>query len=386
MVCVMDGASSNPSRARSASIPLRTLGPRPPSNTNSKARRFSSLRSTKEPYTLGKTPTVGQWIKLTWLDILTMLIVGALVFPTYYYALPLGTRVFPLDTHNYHDDPASAINPNLLYPLRPQTVNNWVIALVAISVPIIVILLMQFRLRSFWDLNNGLLGFAYALLASAAFQGTTKAFVGGLRPNFYDVCQANPAHAMGQGNKTGWNGIGSRGDMWSKDVCTTADGSKLRNAMQAFPSGHSTTMVASMLYLSLYLNAKLKVFADYHTPLWKLIVILIPLLGAVLLCGTLIIDNTHSWYDIAAGATIGALVALAAFRMVYAGVFDWRVNHIPLCRNVPFNGRPRPDLVATGRAGWRETVEGDGGNAMRTPSAGGHGHEVEDGDQGRDAL
>lgn len=255
-------------------------------------------------------------------------------------------------------------------------VSNWLIAIVAIAFPTLVILLMQLRIRSFWDLNNALLGFGYALLASAVFQGTTKAFVGGLRPNFYDVCQPNIQHAKNGGNKTGLNGIGFRKDMWSKDVCTTPKAANLRNAMQAFPSGHSTTMVAAMVFLCLYLNAKLKVFANYHTPLWKLIALVVPLLGAVLLCGTLIIDNTHSWYDVAGGATIGAAAAFAAFRMVYPSVFDWRVNHIPLHRNLPFDdhdGHPRPELVATSRAGWRSPAKEH--DTTAAPNAGSDGVE-----------
>ncbi|KAI2631591.1 phosphatidic acid phosphatase type 2/haloperoxidase [Xylaria nigripes] len=260
-------------------------------------------------------------------------------------------------------------------------VGSWLIALIAIAFPTVVILLMQIRVRSFWDLNNGLLGFFYALLTSSAFQATIKAFVGGLRPNFYDICQPDSAHATGNGNRTGLNGIGFRRDMWTKDVCTTKNEDRLRDAMQSFPSGHSTTMVAAMLYLSLYLNAKLKIFANYHTPLWKLIALVLPLLGAVLLCGTLIIDNTHNWYDIAGGATIGALMALASFRMVYASVFDWRFNHIPLNRNVPFDGSSRTDLVATTRAGWQSSekdvddalvpgpgFDGDGGENGIVPS------------------
>ncbi|KAJ8128099.1 hypothetical protein O1611_g5533 [Lasiodiplodia mahajangana] len=232
-------------------------------------------------------------------------------------------------------------------------VSNWLIAIIAIAFPTIVILLIQIRIRSFWDLNNALLGFTYALLTSAACQGATKALVGGLRPNFYDVCQPDVEHAKDEGNKTLLNGIGFRRDMWTTDVCTTTDVRELRNAMQSFPSGHSTTMVAAMLYLCLYLNAKLKVFANYHTPLWKLITLVVPLIGAAMLCGTLIIDNTHNWYDVAGGVTIGTLAAFAAFRMVYPSIFDWRINHIPLSRNVPFEAYPRPDLVVTSRAGWR---------------------------------
>ncbi|KAI1427548.1 PAP2 superfamily-domain-containing protein [Xylaria sp. FL1777] len=307
----------------------------------------------------------------------------------YYLAHPIGIRVFPLDvrldgTNSTTGTTTSVIPPSFAYPARPQMVSNWLIAIIAIAFPTVVMLLMQIWIRNFWDLNNGLLGFCYSLLTSAAFQSTVKAFVGGLRPNFYDVCKPDSEWARNHGNKSGLNGIGFRRDMWTKDVCTITDTAKLRNAMQGFPSGHSTTMVAAMVYISLYLNAKLKVLANYHTPLWKLIVLVVPILGAVLLCGTVIIDNTHNWYDIIGGATIGTLASFASFRMVYPSIFNWRINHIPLNRNTPFDWQSRQDLVVTTRAGWRsqlmekdttsahdsrqDGLEGDNGTGSSTPS------------------
>ncbi|KAI0467818.1 PAP2 superfamily-domain-containing protein [Xylaria cf. heliscus] len=372
----MDQRPSNPDPARSSNS-LTAANPRPQSNANSKARRLSSICSTRDSYVVEKRPTFGQWVKVTWLDILTICAVGALAFPVYYYSKPLGTRMFPLDVRmDISSTPTSIsdIPPSFAYPARPQKVSNWLIAIVAIASPIVVILLMQLRIRSFWDLNNALMGFFYAVLTSSAFQAITKAYVGGFRPNFYDVCQPDIDHAKGKGNKTGLNGIGFRRDMWTSDVCTTANAGKLRNAMQGFPSGHTTTMTAAMVYLCLYLNAKLKVFANYHTPLWKLIAFVLPLLGTVLLCGTLIIDNTHSWYDIAGGATIGTFMSFAAFRMVYPSIFDWRINHIPLNRNEPFDGCPKPDFVATTRAGWRSPMRE---NNTPTPNSSHEGLEVE---------
>ncbi|KAI8946612.1 PAP2 superfamily-domain-containing protein [Xylaria longipes] len=376
----MDQRPSNPDPARSSNISNATTSSKPQSNANSKTRRLSSICTTRDPYVVEKRPTFGQWIKVTWLDILTIFMVGAVAFPVYYYSRPLGIRVFPLDVQMNEisaSSSTSVIPPNFAYPARPQTVSNWLIAIVAIASPIAVILLMQLRIRSFWDLNNALIGLFYAMLISSAFQAITKAYIGGFRPNFYDVCQPDSDHAKGKGNKTGLNGIGFRRDMWTSDVCTTTDTLRLRNAMQGFPSGHTTTMVAAMVYLCLYLNAKLKVFANYHTPLWKLIALVLPLLGAVLLCGTLIIDHTHSWYDVAGGATIGALMSFAAFRMVYPSIFDWRVNHIPLNRNVPFDGCPRPDFVATSRAGWRSPIREN--NNKATPSLSHEGLEADNG-------
>src|SRR5690349_18500488 len=52
-------------------------------------------------------------------------------------------------------------------------------------------------------------------------------------------------------------------------------------------------------FLSTYLNAKLKVLSNYHPAMWGLIVIYTPVLGAVLIGGTLTIDDsttgTMSW-------------------------------------------------------------------------------------------
>ena len=85
-----------------------------------------------------------------------------------------------------------------------------------------------------------------------------------------------------------------------------------------------------------YLNAKLKVFSNHHPAFWKLLALYAPLLGAFLITGALTIDEFHNWYDCLAGAVIGSVMATSAYRMVYASIFDFRVNHIPLTRHTPF--------------------------------------------------
>ena len=49
------------------------------------------------------------------------------------------------------------------------------------------------------------------------------------------------------------------------------------------------------------------------------------------------IDEYHNWYDCLAGAIIGAVMATSAYRMVYASIWDFRFNHIPLTRHTPFS-------------------------------------------------
>ena len=134
---------------------------------------------------------------------------------------------------------------------------------------------------------------------------------------------------------------------------------KIDDSLESFPSSHSTAAFAGFIYLFLYLNAKLKIFANYHPSYWMLIPVYAPVLGATLIAGALTIDEFHNWYDVVAGAIIGTAMALSAYRMVYASVWDFRFNHVPVARDVGFGyGVAQKgyegfrEAVATRKAGW----------------------------------
>jgi hypothetical protein len=93
--------------------------------------------------------------------------------------------------------------------------------------------------------------------------------------------------------------------------------------------------------------------------MWKIIALYAPILGAVLISGALTIDEFHNWYDVVAGGIIGSVMAISSYRMVYASVWDFRFNHIPLTRHTPFaygGGAPGAggfeSAVWTHQAGW----------------------------------
>lgn len=93
--------------------------------------------------------------------------------------------------------------------------------------------------------------------------------------------------------------------------------------------------------------------------MWKIIVTYAPVLGAFLITGSLTIDEYHNWYDCLAGAVIGSVMAISAYRMVYASVWDFRFNHIPLTRHTPFSfgagaagAGGFETAVFTRKAGW----------------------------------
>ncbi len=246
--------------------------------------------------------------------------------------------------------------PEFAYPYRDQIFTPWLDAFIAAAIPIVVILLAQIRIRSFWDVNNGIIGLIYALLTSSTFQVFIKWIVGGLRPHFYDVCKPDLSLVLAQDqfSATDQGGVGYQDYMFTAEVCTGPTNS-VWNALESFPSGHATTIFAGMVFLYLYLNAKLKVFSNYHPAMWKLVILYMPILGACLIAGTLTVDRSHNWYDIIAGAIIGIVFAFSAYRMVYAAIWDYRMNHIPLNRGLAFiwsEGCEGSDLVFTEKVGW----------------------------------
>lgn len=158
------------------------------------------------------------------------------------------------------------------------------------------------------------IGLLYSLIVAAVFQVFLKWLIGGLRPHFLAVCKPVAPLTSTQ------IGTGFRQIMYDRSVCT-GDENQINDSLESFPSGHTTAAFAGFVYLSLYLNAKLKVFSNYHPAMWKLIAIWAPILGAVLIGGALTIDEFHNWYDVVAGAIIGTVMAFSAYRMTYASVW-----------------------------------------------------------------
>lgn len=224
----------------------------------------------------------------------------------------------------------------MAYPNRQWIISPALSGVISAVIPICIILLAQLRIRSFWDANNAILGLLYSLILGSLFQVILKQLIGGFRPYFLSVCQPDLSRAQTH-NTTGLNAVGFRQIMYTADVCTNPDAAELKTAMTSFPSGHATTAFAGYVFLFLWMNAKLKVWANFQASFYWLALLLAPLLGAALMACALTIDQAHNWYDILAGSLLGTMVAFMSYRVCYAAVWDWRYNHVPLTRNSPFD-------------------------------------------------
>ncbi|KAJ3044713.1 hypothetical protein HDV00_001117 [Rhizophlyctis rosea] len=300
----------------------------------------NSTATLPQPATQGRPArryTVGAYLKAYWHDYLSLALMGALGL-VIYSLRPAPTRNFPL---TFSD--GEVIYPQFAYPLRQNIIPIWLAAFLAFIFGFLTILLMQIRVRSFHDFNSGFLGLLYSLVTAAVFQVFLKWLIGGLRPHFLAVCQPRIDFPAG----TGYKQI-----MVDRSVCT-GDDKRINDALESFPSGHSTAAFAGLVYMALYLNAKLKIFSNYHPSYPKFVLFFAPILGATLIASSLTIDEYHNWYDCLAGAIIGTMMAFAAFRFVYAGIWDWRVNHIPLVRNPEWEAE-ETRAYATRSHSWRD--------------------------------
>jgi membrane-associated phospholipid phosphatase len=253
------------------------------------------------------------------MDYLLMAILGGVALGVHSLG-PASNRVFPV----YFRD-GEVVYPEFSYPLQKNIIPTWLSGLLAFLIPFIFIMLMQIRVRSFNDVNTATMGLTFSILSGAVFQVFIKWLIGGLRPHFFAVCKPN-INATNVGTGTGFDGL-----LFDRSICT-GDEKEINNALESMPSGHSTAAFASLVYCSLYLNGKLKIFANYRPQYWKFVLFYTPLLGAVLISASLTVDHYHHWYDILAGAIIGTMFAFGSYRFQYASIWDFRFNHIPLPR------------------------------------------------------
>lgn len=258
---------------------------------------------------------------------------------------PVRVREFAV---NFQD--GDVINPQYAFPHCHYILPLWAAVVIAIFAPIAHILVMQYRVKSFWDVNNAIFGLMYSIVMASFVQVFMKWLIGGLAPNFLEICQ--PKFPLGTPAGRGFRQI-----IHNSSICTNKNGPEIARALESFPSGGATVVFAGLIFLYLYLNAKLKVFANYHPQMWKLFLLYLPVLGAILIAGQYTLDKHHHWYDVFVGAAIGTVFAISAYRMVYASVWDFRFNHIPLNRTMPIEyGSPSMELTNTAfttDAGWK---------------------------------
>uniref|UniRef100_M3YFF4 Phospholipid phosphatase 2 n=2 Tax=Mustela putorius furo TaxID=9669 RepID=M3YFF4_MUSPF len=202
---------------------------------------------------------------------------------------------------------------SIQYPYRPDTITHGLMAGVTITATVIVVsageayLVYTDRLHSHSDFNTyvaaiyKVLGtFLFGAAVSQSLTDLAKYTVGRLRPNFLAVCDPD------------WSRVNCSVYVQAEKVCRGSP-ANITESRLSFYSGHSSFGMYCMLFLALYVQARL---------CWKWARLLRPtvqffLLAFALYVGyTRVSDHKHHWSDVLAGLLQGALVAGLTVRYV----------------------------------------------------------------------
>nr|QFF91270.1 phospholipid phosphatase 1 isoform 2 [Potamotrygon motoro] len=220
--------------------------------------------------------------------------------------MPLGVlnvaKIKPYQRGFYCDD------ETISYPFRNSTVTSTVLYSVGFTLPISAIIIGEIcsvhwnQLRSDSFIGNSYLATVYKavgtfLFGAAASQSLTdiaKYSIGRLRPHFLDVCQP----------------------IWAEFNCTTGyitkftcqgDKELANEARLSFFSGHSSFSMYCMMFLALYLQARM--VGDWSR-------LLRPTLQFGLIATSVYVglsrvsDYKHHWSDVLTGLIEGAIAAI----------------------------------------------------------------------------
>lgn len=119
--------------------------------------------------------------------------------------------------------------------------------------------------RKLWELHVGWLGLALALVSAWFFTEGMKNMFGKPRPDMLSRCEPDIENAA-KYIVGGYTGQGSLGRLYSADICQQTDSHKLDDGFRSYPSGHSSSAAAGLIYTSLFLASKFAVTIPFVVP------------------------------------------------------------------------------------------------------------------------
>ncbi|XP_070267846.1 phospholipid phosphatase 1 isoform X1 [Myotis yumanensis] len=207
---------------------------------------------------------------------------------------------------------------SIQYPYRDSTVTSTMLTVLGLGLPISSMVIGEALcvycnlLHSNSFVRNNYVATIYKavgtfLFGAAASQSLTdiaKYSIGRLRPHFLDVCDPD------------WSKINCSSDGYIENYVCRGNPQKVKEGRLSFYSGHSSFSMYCMLFLALYLQARMR--ADWAR-------LLRPTLQFGLVATSIYVglsrvsDYKHHWSDVLTGLIQGALVAVLV--VVYVSDF-----------------------------------------------------------------
>lgn len=250
-------------------------------------------------------------------DIIVIIVIGIAFFLVNFYVKPSERGFYCNDN-------------DILYPLLPDIVPAYAVGLFAILGTIVFIVLVEFlNVERFGDDKNrkhfitsvyhGISLFALGLSITMLLTEIGKRWIGRLRPHFISVCNPDfkdinctlPFNSFTQVLKY----IDTSGSF------CRGDSSLITEARLSFPSGHSSTSFYAMVFLIIYIQARVTTLKLRFV---KVFVQLIAFSAAYLTSISRVKDYHHRGSDVIGGAVLGALIAV--FVLFVIGKVIWLYN------------------------------------------------------------
>uniref|UniRef100_A0A8B9VZQ6 Phospholipid phosphatase 2 n=1 Tax=Anas zonorhyncha TaxID=75864 RepID=A0A8B9VZQ6_9AVES len=228
---------------------------------------------------------------------------------------------------------------SIRYPYKADTITHGLMAGVTITCTVLIIssgeayLVYTERLYSKSEFNNYLAAL-YKVVGTFLFGGAisqsltdlAKYMIGRLRPNFLAVC--NPD----------WSRVNCSTYVQLENICR-GEGRDVTESRLSFYSGHSSFGMYCMMFLALYVQARLVgKWARLLRPTIQFFLIAF----AIYVGYTRVSDYKHHWSDVLAGLLQGALIAVLIVR--YVSDFFKHRPPLPCDRQDP---ERRPSLPLT---------------------------------------
>nr|XP_055064871.1 phospholipid phosphatase 1 isoform X1 [Misgurnus anguillicaudatus] len=197
---------------------------------------------------------------------------------------------------------------SISYPFHSSTVTSTVLYTVGFTVPIcsmiigecLSVYLNRIRSKSYCNkyvacVYKAVGTYVFGAAVSQSLTDIAKYSIGRLRPHFLDVC------------KPDWTKINCTGGAYIEDFVCTGEATLVNEARVSFYSGHSSFSMYCMLFLALYLQARMQAeWARLLRPTLQFF-----LIAASIYTGlSRVSDYKHHWSDVLIGLIQGAIVAI----------------------------------------------------------------------------
>lgn len=121
--------------------------------------------------------------------------------------------------------------------------------------------------RKLWELHTGWLGLALSLICAWIITSGMKNLFGKPRPDLLSRC--NPDVANWANHLAGYNNPPTdsyHGQLVKASICQVKDHKQFDDGFRSYPSGHSSSAAAGLIYLSLFLASKFALTIPFVLP------------------------------------------------------------------------------------------------------------------------